>query len=160
MKNWLGLFILITGVMFGAASGSAQDAAMIMPVDAQPLRILSASGEQRFALEVANTDEKRSRGLMYRTDFPADRAMIFVFEKVQPVMMWMANTPLPLDMLFVAADGKIARVADNTTPFSEDIIASGEPVAFAIELNSGTAARLSIKAGDQVKHPIICGTCQ
>lgn len=160
MKQWLGLFVFITGLMCGVLSASAQESAMNLPVDAQPLRIIMAAGEKSFDLEVADTDQKRSRGLMYRTDFPLNRAMIFVFDKAQPVMMWMANTPLPLDMLFVRSDGMIARVAQKTTPFSEDVVSSGEPVSFVIEINAGVAAMLGIKAGDKVQHPIICGTCQ
>lgn len=160
MKQWLGLFVFIAGLMCGAVSASAQDKAMSVPVDAQPLRVITASGEKRFELEIADTDQKRSRGLMYRTDFPVKRAMIFVFDKVQPVMMWMANTPLPLDMLFVRSNGTIARVAHKTTPFSEDVISSGEPVNFVIEINAGVAAMLGIKAGDKVQHPIICGACK
>lgn len=138
----------------------AQNAPMILPVDAQPLKISTATGEQNFALEIANNDEALSQGLMHRTDFPTDRAMIFAFSSVRPVMMWMANTPLPLDMLFLSSDGKIARIVENTTPFSKNIIASGEPVLFVVELNAGTAERLGINAGDQVKHSIICGTCE
>lgn len=160
MKRWFGLFVFIAGLMFGAATASAQDSPLSVPVDAQPLKIIMAAGEKSFDLEIADTEQKRSRGLMYRTDFPLNRAMIFVFDNPQPVMMWMANTPLALDMLFVRSDGTIARVAQKTTPFSEDIVSSGEPVSFVIEINAGVAAMLGIKAGDKVQHPIICGTCQ
>lgn len=160
MKRWFGLFIFIAGLMLGAATSSAQDSPLNVPVDAQPLKIIMATGEKSFDLEIADTEQKRSRGLMYRTDFPLNRAMIFVFDNPQPVMMWMANTPLPLDMLFVRSDGTIARVAQKTTPFSEDIVSSGEPVSFVIEINAGVAAMLGIKAGDKVQHPIICGACQ
>lgn len=160
MKRWFGLFVFIAGLMLGAATSSAQDSPLNVPVDAQPLKIIMAAGEKSFDLEIADTEQKRSRGLMYRTDFPLNRSMIFVFDNPQPVMMWMANTPLPLDMLFVRSDGTIARVAQKTTPFSEDIVSSGEPVSFVIEINAGVAAMLGIKAGDKVQHPIICGTCQ
>lgn len=160
MKRWLGILFFVTGLMFGASQVLAQNIPLEIPVDTQALKIVTNSGVKSFALEIADTNEKRSRGLMYRTDFPADRAMIFVFETVQPVMMWMANTPLPLDMLFVSTDGKIAHIAENTKPFSQDIVSSGVPVAFVLELNAGTVAKLGIKAGDHVQHPIICGSCK
>ncbi len=169
MKQWLGnmgLKALKTGVLafvatlFLTAGFAGAQQPMQMPVDAQKLEITTASGEKLFALEIADTDERRSAGLMYRTDFAPDRAMIFVFDTVNPVMMWMANTPLPLDMLFVRQDGTIARIAENTKPFSKDIVASGEPVAFVIEVNAGTADRLGIKVGDRLRHRVICGQCE
>lgn len=160
MKQWFAYLVFVAALLGGSFAVSAQEEPMRVPVDAQALNIQTASGEKSFGLEIADTDQKRSAGLMYRKDFPADRAMIFVFGEERPVMMWMANTPLPLDMLFVRNDGSIARVAENTVPFSKDIVASGEPVAFVIEVNAGIAAKLGIKAGDTVKHRIICGQCQ
>ncbi len=80
--------------------------------------------------------------------------MLFDFAKVEPVSMWMQNTYLSLDMLFIRADGTIARIAANTEPLSTRTIASGEPVLAVLELNAGTASRLGIKAGDRVEHPV------
>ncbi|WP_022710914.1 DUF192 domain-containing protein [Pseudochrobactrum sp. AO18b] len=160
MKQWFACLVFVAALLGGSFAVSAQEEPMRVPVDVQALKIQTASGEKSFGLEIADTDQKRSAGLMYRKDFPADRAMIFVFSEERPVMMWMANTPLPLDMLFVRNDGSIARLAENTVPFSKDIVASGEPVAFVIEVNAGIAAKLGIKAGDTVKHRIICGQCQ
>ncbi|QYM73656.1 DUF192 domain-containing protein [Pseudochrobactrum sp. Wa41.01b-1] len=160
MKQWFACLVFVAALLGGSFAVSAQEEPMRVSVDAQALKIQTASGEKSFGLEIADTDQKRSAGLMYRKDFPADRAMIFVFGEERPVMMWMANTPLPLDMLFVRNDGSIARVAENTVPFSKDTVASGEPVAFVIEVNAGIAAKLGIKAGDTVKHRIICGQCQ
>ncbi|MDR0252736.1 MAG: DUF192 domain-containing protein [Brucellaceae bacterium] len=160
MKQLFACFLCVVTLFCGSFAASAQSEPMRVPVDAQALKVLTASGEKSFALEVADTDQKRSAGLMHRTDFPADRAMIFVFGEERSVMMWMANTPLPLDMLFVRKDGSIARVAENTKPFSEDIISSGAPVAYVIEVNAGIAAKLGIKAGDKVQHRIICGQCK
>lgn len=130
MKQWFAYLVFVAALLGGSFAVSAQEEPMRVPVDAQALKIQTASGEKSFGLEIADTDHKRSAGLMYRKDFPADRAMIFVFGEERPVMMWMANTPLPLDMLFVRNDGSIARVAENTVPFSKDIVASGESVAF------------------------------
>ncbi len=160
MKQWFAFVVFIAALITGSVSVSAQEAPMQLAVDAQVLKIQTAAGEKNFALEIADTDQSRSAGLMYRTDFPADRAMIFVFGEERPVMMWMANTPLPLDMLFVSKDGTIAHIAENTKPFSKDIVSSGVPVAFVIEVNAGIAEKEGIKAGDKVRHRIICGQCK
>lgn len=160
MKQWFAFVVFVAALITGSVSVSAQEAPMQLAVDAQALKIQTAAGEKSFALEIADTDQSRSAGLMHRTDFPADRAMIFVFGEERPVMMWMANTPLPLDMLFVRKDGTIAHIAENTKPFSKDIVSSGAPVAFVIEVNAGIAAKEGIKAGDKVQHRIICGQCK
>jgi uncharacterized membrane protein (UPF0127 family) len=91
---------------------------------------------------------------MFRRSMPADRGMLFDFGKVQPISMWMQNTYIPLDMLFIRSDGTIARVAENAEPLSTRSIPSGEPVLAVLELNGGTARRLGIKAGDRVEHPL------
>lgn len=160
MKQWFAYFLCLAGLLMTAALAHAQPQPLHIPADPQALIVETASGDKSFTVEIADTDAKRSAGLMYRTDFPADRAMIFVFETVRPVVMWMANTPLPLDMLFVRRDGTVARIAEHTTPYSESMISSGEPVAFVIEINAGQAAESGIKAGDKVRHRIICGQCQ
>ena len=82
----------------------------------------------------------------------ADHAMLFDFWRFFPVTMWMKNTYLPLDMVFIRADGTIARVAADTEPLSTAIISSGEPVLGVLELNAGTAAKLGIRPGDRVEH--------
>lgn len=125
---------------------------------AQALESLSIAiqGGQRqtFRVEVARNDADRAQGLMFRRSMPADQGMLFDFGRVEPVSMWMQNTYLPLDMLFIRADGTIARIAANTEPLSTRTIPSGEPVLSVLELNAGTAARLGIKPGDRVEHPI------
>ncbi len=103
---------------------------------------------------MARNDADRAQGLMYRRAMPADQGMLFDFAKVGPVSMWMQNTYLPLDMLFVRPDGTIARIAANTEPLSTRTIPSGEPVLAVLELNAGTAAKLGIKPGDRIEHPL------
>jgi len=120
----------------------------------EPLTIVTQSGRHAFQVEVARNDADRAQGLMYRRSMPADRGMLFDFGRVEPVAMWMKNTYLSLDMLFIRPDGTIARVAENAEPLSTRTIPSGEPVQAVLELNGGTAARLGIKAGDRVEHPI------
>jgi uncharacterized protein len=85
---------------------------------------------------------------------PADQGMLFDFGHIEPVSMWMQNTYLPLDMLFIRPDGTIARIAANTEPLSTRTIPSGEPVLAVLELNAGTAARLGIRPGDRIEHPL------
>jgi uncharacterized protein len=125
---------------------------------AQALETLSiamqAGQKQAFKVEVARNDADRAQGLMFRRSMPADQGMLFDFARVEPVSMWMQNTYLPLDMLFIRADGTIARIAANTEPLSTRTIPSGEPVLAVLELNAGTAAKLGIKPGDRVEHPL------
>jgi uncharacterized protein len=135
---------------------------MLLPIDADPLIIAVHSGtkitELSFSVEIADTAEERAQGLMHRTDFPADRAMLFDFGEVRPVAMWMKNTPTALDMLFVAEDGRIVSLAEDTEPFSEAVLASGKPVRFVVELVAGTVAAAMIDVGDKVLHPVIEAT--
>ncbi|POR43546.1 hypothetical protein CRT23_07890 [Methylobacterium sp. V23] len=100
------------------------------------------------------TDAERSRGLMYRRTMAPDHGMLFDFEASAPVAMWMKNTYLPLDMLFIRADGTIAKIAADTEPLSTKVIPSNEAVLSVLELNAGTAARLRIHAGDRVEHAL------
>ncbi len=119
------------------------------------LTIVSQGGQRHaFQVEVARNDADRAQGLMFRRSMAADRGMLFDFGRVEPVSMWMQNTYLSLDMLFVRPDGTIARIAPNTEPLSTRTIPSGEPVIAVLELNAGTAARLGIKAGDRLEHPL------
>jgi uncharacterized membrane protein (UPF0127 family) len=98
----------------------------------------------RFDVFLALTPAQRARGLMFVRDLPATTGMLFVYEEAERVSMWMKNTYIPLDMVFARADGSIAWVARDTEPLSLRSIASPEPVNFVLELNAGTAARLSI----------------
>lgn len=120
----------------------------------QPLAIVTDEGRHEFQVELAATPEERSRGLMFRRSMPEDQGMLFDFGRVQPVSMWMRNTYIPLDMLFISETGEIVRIAADTEPLSERTISSGQPVLSVLELNAGTARRLGIEAGDRVEHPL------
>ena len=129
-------------------------------VDAQqfePLAIVTASARHAFMVEVARDDATRAQGLMYRRSLSPDRGMLFDFKRVEPASMWMQNTYVSLDMLFIRPDGTIARVVQNTEPLSTRTIPSGEPVLAVLEVVAGTAARLGIKAGDRIEHPLFKG---
>ncbi len=112
--------------------------------------IETRGGARRFTVEIARSPEQRARGLMFRTELDRNSGMLFVFDQPGIVRMWMKNTLIPLDMLFIAEDGRISRIAARTTPLSEKTIASGGPVRAVLELPAGTAARLGIAEGDRV----------
>ena len=116
-----------------------------------PLTISSNGREHRFTVEVARTGEEQSMGLMYRTELAPDRGMIFPMDPPRNASFWMRNTLIPLDMIFVRADGSIANVEANTVPYSEEPVRSAGPVAAVLEIPGGRAAELGIKAGDIVK---------
>ena len=120
----------------------------------EPLVVVTQSGPQRFEVEVARNDADRAQGLMFRRSLAPDRGMLFDFARVEPVSMWMQNTYVSLDMLFIRQDGTVARVAQDTEPLSTRVIPSGEPVLAVLEVVAGTARRLGIKAGDRVEHPL------
>jgi uncharacterized membrane protein (UPF0127 family) len=120
----------------------------------EALTIVSGNGKHAFQVEVAKNDADRAQGLMYRRNMAPDHGMLFDFARVQPISMWMQNTYIPLDMLFIRPDGTIARIAENAEPLSTRTIPSGEPVLAVLEVNGGTAARLGVKPGDRVEHPL------
>jgi len=118
------------------------------------LEVVTRTGVHVFDVELAVTPEERSKGLMYRKEMPGTQGMLFDFEGEGPIAMWMKNTYLSLDMIFIRADGRIARIAENTTPLSEATIQSGAPVKAVLEVVAGTAKRLGIAPGDRVAHRI------
>ena len=115
---------------------------------------VAASGPHLFSVEVMRTDEQRARGLMNRRFMAQDRGMLFDFKREEPVAMWMKNTYLSLDMVFIDKSGKVVNIAENTEPLSERIIPSAGPVLAVLELNAGTARRLGLKPGDRLHHPL------
>ncbi len=121
------------------------------------LVIETASGRLRLDVEIARTSEQRSRGLMFRTSLEADSGMIFLYDSPRDVSMWMKDTILSLDMVFIAEDGRVTRIVANTTPMSEASIPSRGPVRAVLELLAGAAKRLAIKPGDHVRLDAFTG---
>lgn len=109
-----------------------------------PLTITQGTQTHRFTVEVADTPAAQEQGLMFRSSLGPDAGMIFPFEQPKFASFWMKNTLIPLDMLFVRADGSIDRIAENTIPESLEPVASGGEVAAVLELAGGTAARLRL----------------
>ena len=127
------------------------------PVAAQgrdaELVIQTRTGSHRFTVEVARTQQQHARGLMFRRRLARDAGMLFLYPVSEPVSMWMKNTFIPLDMLFVAADGRITHMVQRTVPHSIVNISSGGPVTAVLEVNGGTVERLGLGIGDRILHP-------
>lgn len=141
-------FALLAGCQ--ADSGSALAPTTVSAVARVPLTIRTAQGVRRFSVEVARSEQEQARGLMFRTSLPEDGGMIFPINPPRVASFWMKDTPLPLDMIFIRADGTIARIAAETVPYTLDVIDSGEPVAAVLEIAGGAAAAAGIAEGDRV----------
>jgi len=116
------------------------------------LVIAAKGGRHIFDVEMALTDRQQSQGLMYRRSMKPDAGMLFDYVRPQRITMWMRNTYLPLDMIFIGADGRIINIAERTVPQSDAIIASKGRARAVLEVNGGTVSRLGIKPGDKVLH--------
>ena len=120
----------------------------------QPLEIATKSGVQVFSVEMATTEEEKQNGLMHRKELPDGKGMLFDFSPEQQISMWMKNTYISLDMIFIRADGRILRIAENTEPLSTRIISSGGLAKGVLEVIAGTAQKYGIQPGDRVAHPL------
>lgn len=118
------------------------------------LTIHTSSGPVPFNVELANTPSQRAKGLMFRQNLPARQGMLFDFEREHEILMWMKNTPIPLDMIFMNGAGHIVSIVENTKPFSLDIIESGKKACAVLEVNAGSAAKFGIRVGNRVEHPL------
>jgi uncharacterized membrane protein (UPF0127 family) len=118
------------------------------------LTIDAADDRFEFQVEMALSPEQRSQGLMFRKSLEEDRGMLFDYGQPQRIAMWMRNTYVPLDMLFIDAHGQITQIVANTQPLSDAVIASREPVRAVLELRGGVSAKLGIKPGDRVNHAL------
>jgi len=152
----LALCVLVpTGAYFAYTAATQEAPPKEEAAKPIALTITSSNGAHRFMVETAKTEAQQQRGLMYRTRIPADAGMLFApyppgGGAPKEASFWMKNTPSPLDIIFIRADGTIATIAENTVPFSEAPIPSGEPVAAVLEINGGRSAELGIAEGDKV----------
>lgn len=142
----------VLGLVVAALAGFAAHAANF-----EKLTIVTKSGPVGFNIEMAMTPSERSKGLMYRAELAPDAGMLFDFSVEQPVYMWMKNTYIPLDMLFIRADGRIASIATDTVPLSTATISSGVPVKAVLEVPAGTARAKGITVGDRIEHRLFSG---
>jgi hypothetical protein len=132
-----GLFA--EGVAF-AASGST-------------IVLKTETGDHNFDIEVMTTFQDRARGLMFRRSLPEKSGMLFLYDRPEPAAMWMKNTFIPLDIVFIAPGGTVHRIEKNTEPFSTDTISSDGSIIAVLELNAGAADRIGLKLGDRVIYP-------
>lgn len=138
---------------FVPAPASRAQSSGLLPLDEFPqttLEIRSKGEKHVFSVWVATTPQQQSQGLMFVRDLPADRGMLFTASQPRVFTMWMKNTYIPLDMVFIAADGRIAKIAARTTPHSLDLVSSDKPVVATLELKGGEAARRGLRVGDAV----------
>jgi hypothetical protein len=143
--------VLLGLSLIGAAPPGAQH------LRTEPLVIVTHHGRVHFVVEVADNDDTRERGLMFRRHLAGDHGMLFDFKTPQEVAFWMKNTLIPLDMLFVDADGRVVRIARNAVPHDETPIPSGAPVLGVIEIAGSRAAQADIEPGDRVIERIFRG---
>lgn len=146
LKGWLAAILVITGWAVASAPVGA--------ASFQPLEIVTKNGVQVFSVEMATTEEEKQTGLMYRKELADGKGMLFDFNPEQEVSMWMKNTYVSLDMIFIRADGRILRIAENTEPLSTKIISSRGPARAVLEVVAGTAQKYGIRPGDRVGHPL------
>jgi uncharacterized protein len=130
------------------------DAFAKMRLDKLAIEKAGDGSKVSFDVEIAVTDQEKSVGLMFRTALADTAGMLFPYGRAHDVSMWMRNTYIPLDMLFIREDGVIHRIEVRTEPMSERVIAAGAPVTAVLELAGGATERLGIKAGDRVRHPL------
>jgi len=139
-------------VIFLAIAVTAAEAPPAL--DESALIIEASGGRFGFQVELAKTPSERARGLMFRESLADDHGMLFDFGRPQPVAMWMRNTLIPLDILFIRSDGRISRIARDAQPLSDRVLESGEPVRAVLELRGGLTAERDIEPGDRIIHPL------
>jgi uncharacterized membrane protein (UPF0127 family) len=117
------------------------------------LVLKTMTGDHSFNIEVMVSDQERSLGLMYRRSLPENSGMLFIYDPPQQATMWMKNTLIPLDMVFISADARVHRIEENAEPFSETLIPSDGDVVAVLELNGGEADKIGLRPGDKVIYP-------
>lgn len=150
----VALAVLGTGAWYLAApSADLPEAAASATMQDEKLDLITATGTRSITIEVARTPEQQAKGLMFRNHLDDDRGMLFPHEAPREVSMWMRNTYIPLDMVFIKADGTVHRIAVRTEPLSDAIVSSQGDVSAVLELAGGASERLGLKVGDKVRHP-------
>ena len=145
------LFLLLLPVQVSAPAGAT--AAEEIAFSTSEITLHTEHGDHELIVELARTDSERQRGLMYRTELDADTGMLFDFGTTRPASMWMANTLIPLDMVFISEDGVVSGIHQEAEPESKAIIRSDEPVRYVLEIGGGEAAKYGLKSGDVVTGP-------
>lgn len=153
MKQLLSIAAFFGVIAFSACAHAQLPENPVGPTE--PLAIVSKDKTHQFKVELADTPKESELGLMNRSSMPKDHGMIFDFKgRVEPVNMWMKNTLIPLDMLFIDEKGVIVAIAENARPHSLRLVGPGFAVASVLELNGGLVKELGIKTGDKVQHKL------
>ena len=118
------------------------------------LTLVTRSGEHVIRAEIARTDDQKALGLMFRKSVPQGTGMLFPYGTPREITMWMRNTYVSLDMVFIGADGRVQRIEARTEPLSETVIGSGPPAVAVLELGAGESQRMGLVPGDRVRHPM------
>lgn len=142
---------VVVACLAGASAAQADE----IRFERSELVVATTSANHRFRVELAVTSAQRTQGLQHRPFLAENAGMLFVFDAPGPVGMWMLNTLIPLDMIFIAADGRILNIAERTKPKSLETVGSAGPAIGVLEVLGGTAARLGIRPGDRVVHPLL-----
>lgn len=127
---------------------------LVLPTDASPLVAVTPGGERKFSVEVADDDDERAAGLMYRVNMDASHGMLFVYARPRNVHFWMKDTPMPLDLIFIGGDGRVTAVLRGE-PHSEADVSPGRPALAVLEIKAGTAEAYGIRAGTEMRHPAL-----
>lgn len=151
----LALILLLTVLIVG---GCSEDNRTVIDTGTEfekegTLAFLQPSGDtlRTIDIEIADTDRERSRGLMFRRSMGYDRGMLFIFEEADTSGFWMKNTPMSLDIIFVAPDSQVVRIAERTKPFSEEQILPHAPKQFVVEVRAGFANRFGITDSTRIR---------
>ncbi len=152
MKTTVRVLLVLATVLLAPGAGAQQAV-----FETSPLQIETENGTYDFTVELALSGPQQGQGLMFRPEMAADAGMLFVYPRPRMISMWMRNTLIPLDMVFAGPDGTVTHVAERTIPLSEKTISSRTPAKAVLELNAGTVARLGIKPGDRLVHPMLNG---
>ena len=143
-------WLVVVLPLFAAAGAAAAS----ISFEESPLTIAADDDRFEFQVEMAVSPAQRRQGLMFRESLEEDRGMLFDFGQPQQATMWMRNTYVPLDMLFIDEHGRITQIAADAQPLSDAVIASRERVRAVLELRGGISAKLGIKPGERVIHPL------
>jgi uncharacterized membrane protein (UPF0127 family) len=126
----------------------------VLALRRESMTLVTSAGEKQITVEITESNEEKAKGLMFRAKLADDQGMLFFYDTPQDITMWMRNTYIPLDMVFIRGDGVIHRIEARTEPLSETIIAAQGQVSACLELAGGAAERLGLKAGDTVRHKL------
>ncbi len=148
-RHFIGF--MVAGIALRPAGLRSQ---ALVTFDKSSLEIETKTGTHKFTVEMAVSDRQQAQGLMFRRSMAPNAGMLFDYKRPTRITMWMKNTYIPLDMIFIGADGRINNIAQRTVPLSEATIPSRGRALAVLEVNGGTASRLGIKPGDRVIHPI------